>query len=190
MHVLFCHGTYYSRAADGEIYAHGAFPYALWVRRVFPHFEKLTVIGRDKPFDPRLVKSLDVSSGDPVDHLLMSNINAPLKRLLAGGETFRRIKDQVANADAVIIRGPAEFGMMAAKAARTYGKPCAVEMSGCGFDNVWMHGSAMGKFYAPLKYIYTRNMVKCADQVIYVTEQFLQNRYPAQGLSVARILSS
>ena len=181
MHVLFCHDTFYTRDAIGQVYAYGAFPHSLWRSRYLLHFKGLSIIGREKSFTPTDVKALDVSSGAHVNHTLLPNINSPLKRLLCGRKTFAQIKAQVAKADAVIIRGPAEFGMMAAKAARQLGKPYAVEMSGCAFENVWYHGSLIGKLYAPLKYLRARTMVRHADQVLYVTEKFLQNRYPTNG---------
>ena len=181
MHILFCHDTYYARDKAGKTYAYGSFPYALWETRFLPHFERMTVIGREKACDVREIKSLDVSSGKNVEHILLPNINAPLKRLLNGQEIYLKIEDQVKQADAVIIRGPVEFGMMAAKAARAHGKPYAIEMSGCAFDNVWYHGSKIGKIYAPLKYLRGRHMVAKADQVIL---RF--GRYPPRNLILFR----
>ena len=181
MHVLFAHDTYYSRDKNGKTYAYGSFPYDLWAERFLPHFEKMTIIGREKLFDAEEVKSLDISSGAHVEHVLLRNINTPLQRLVSGQDIYFKIEDQVKKADAVIIRGPVEFGMMAAKAAREHGKPYAVEMSGCGFDNVWYHGSPVGKIYAPFKYLRVRHMVAGAEQVIYVTEKFLQARYPTKA---------
>lgn len=183
MHVLFAHDTYYSRDKNGQVYAYGAFPYTLWAQRFLPYFETLTVIGRERACASENTESLDLSSGECVEHVLLPNINAPLKRVLSGRAQFESIKAQVEQCDAVIIRGPVEFGMMAAKAARQLGKPYAVEMSGCAFDNVWYHGAAMGKLYAPFKYLRARAMVKAAQQVVYVSEKFLQNRYPFAGYS-------
>ncbi len=181
MHVLFCHDTYYMQGPAQETYSYGAFPYALWAQRFLPHFDKMTILGREKAFDPAAADGLDVSSGENVEYILLPNINTPFKRLMRGRELFSHIKEEVTRADAVIIRGPVEFGMMAATAARQLGKPYAVEMSGCAFDNVWNHGSWLGKIYAPFKCWRAKQMVKHADQVMYVTEQFLQDIYPTNG---------
>ena len=179
--VIFCHDTYYCRHSNKEIYAFGAFPYKLWAERFLPHFDQVKIIGRDKGACDADVSMLDCSSGPNVTHILLPNINAPLKRALQGRRLYQEIYRQVSEADGVIIRGPVEFGMMAAKAARAQKKPYAVEMSGCAFDHTWFHGSWIGNLYAPIKYLRARHMVAHADQVIYVTQRFLQKRYPAQG---------
>ena len=178
--ILFCHDTYYSQCPDGTIYAYGAFSYSLWKTRFLPFFNTISVIGRKKAFVDEAL-SLDISSGEFVTHHLLPNINTPIKRLTQGRMLYATIREHVAKADGVIIRGPTEFGMMAAKAARELGVPYAVEMSGCAFDHSWFHGSMIGKLYAPIKYLRARHMVLYANQVIYVTERFLQKRYPTQG---------
>ncbi len=181
MKALFCHDTYYARDENGTVYAYGAFPYSLWRDRFLPHFENIEVIGREKPYEDETAEKLDISSGPNIAHTLLPNINSPLKRILQGGKTYNRIEERVKTADAVIIRGPVEFGMLAAKAARKQGIPYAVEMSGCAFDHTWYHGSLIGKLYAPVKYLRARAMVRNADAVIYVTHHFLQKRYPTKG---------
>lgn len=182
MKALFVHDTYYKRDEDGNVYAFGAFPYSLWHTRFLPHFEELTVIGREKK-DAVDTDALDRSSGGHVTFRLFPNINSPLKRLFGAKPVVNSIYEEVQKADTVIIRGPVEFGMIAARAARKFGKPYAVEMSGCAFDHTWYHGSLTGKLYAPLKYMRARSMVSHADAVIYVTQNFLQKRYPARRLT-------
>jgi len=180
--ILFCNDTYYRKNDKGDTLAYGAFPYALWQERFLPHCDTLTVIGRKKPFSADLQDdNLDISNGPHVSHILLPNINSPIKRLTQGQTLYKRIENEVAKVDAVILRGPTEFAMMAAKAARKLGKPYAVEMSGCAFDHTWHHGSLIGNLYAPIKYLRARNMVKNAERVIYVTQYFLQRRYPTNG---------
>ena len=183
MNVLFAHDTYYAPGPYDQIYAYGAFPYKLWEERFLPHFDKVTVLGRRQEFDQGSVGKLDISSGPNVEHILLDNINSPVKRIVQGPEIYKRIYDIVEDVDGVIIRGPVEFGMMAAKAAREQGKPYAVEMSGCAFDHSWYHGSLVGKAYAPVKMKRAQNMVEHAERVMYVTEKFLQSRYPTDGLA-------
>jgi glycosyltransferase involved in cell wall biosynthesis len=183
--LLFCHDTYYTKNTNGDILAYGNFPYRLWEERYLPHFNALTIIGRKQNSNKINAAGCDISSGKNVAHILLDNINAPFKRIMNHKQTYKRITAEVANADGVIIRGPAEFGMIAAKAARKLEKPYAIEMSGCAFDHTWHHGSLIGKIYAPIKYLRARHMVKHAAQVIYVTEEFLQKRYPTNGIIAA-----
>jgi hypothetical protein len=127
------------------------------------------------------------SDGPGVRHVLLPNINTPAKRIFSSGEATAKIREEVEEADAVIVRGPSEFGMIAAQIVKltmvnkTATKTLAVEMSGCAFDHTWHRGSLTGKLYAPVKYLRARRMVNSADAVIYVTEKFLQARYPTRG---------
>tara|TARA_R110001592_G_scaffold3525_18_gene20042 strand:+ start:22944 stop:24164 length:1221 start_codon:yes stop_codon:yes gene_type:complete len=181
MHILFCHDTYYSNRRDGTVYSYGTFPYELWEQRFLPYFESLTVIGRKKKLRPDETGVLAVSSGKNVDHVLLPNIDSPVRRFTKYGRMYQKIKEQVEKADAVVIRGPVEFGMMAAKAARESGTPYAIEMCGCAYDKTYYKGDWFNKIYAPIKYKHAQKMVRHADAVIYVTENFLQQRYPTDG---------
>mgnify|MGYP003669856252 CR=1 FL=1 len=183
MHVLFCHDTYYSKKRDGTVLSYGAFPYALWEGRFLPYFDSMTVIGRKKNLHAQENGVVEISSGRNVDHILLPNIHAPIKRITKTTRIYKRIKEQVKRADAVIIRGPVEYGLMAARAARECGKPYAIEMSGCTYDKEFARGDVLHKIYAPLRHQRTRDMVRHADAVIYATESFLQARYPTLGKS-------
>lgn len=182
MHILFCHDTYYSCKRDGTVYSYGAFPYELWERRFLPYFESITVLGRKKKLRPDETGVLAVSSGKNVDHVLLANIDSPIKRFTKYTRMYQKIKEQVDRADAVVIRGPVEFGMMAAKAARESGTPYAIEMCGCAYDKTYYKGDWFNKIYAPIKFKHAQTMVRHADAVMYVTENFLQDRYPTEGL--------
>src|SRR5699024_5079444 len=59
-----------------------------------------------------------------------------------------------------------------------------LEVVGCTFDALWYHGSLKAKLAAIPSYFLMRNVVKQAQAVVYVTESFLQTRYPTAGKSV------
>lgn len=179
---LFCHDTYYCTTPDRKYFSQGAFPYSLWRERFLPHCNELIILGRDgAPLKAKQNMQLPLSSGPNTQHILLPNVNTPIKRLQNIIKTKKHILELVTQASHIIIRGPSEFGMIAAHYARKQGKPYAVEMSGCAFDHTWHHGHWAGKLYAPIKYMRARKMVCHATQTIYVTEHFLQKRYPCKG---------
>ena len=175
--ILFIHDTYYAQDGD-KTYAYGAFPYTLWQNRFLKHFDHITIIGR-KHTGP--INKAEQSSGPNVNFLLLENINTPLRRIFESKRVKQQIKSAINNADAIILRGPSEFGMIAAKIAKAQNKPIAIELSGCAFDHSFYHSSPIAKLYAPIKYLRARALTNRADQILYVTNQFLQSRYPFSG---------
>ncbi len=183
MKIVFCHDTFYSKKRDGTVYSYGDFPYSHWEQRFLPYFDEITVIGRKKKLRQEETGILDISSGPNIDHILLPNIDAPVKRLTKYAHMYEKIKQEVDKADAVVIRGPVDFGFMAAKIARASGKPYAVEMCRCAYDKTYFKGDVFNKAYAPFKFKQDQEMVRHAGAVIYTTESFLQSRYPTNGRS-------
>jgi len=183
MKLLFCHDKSYATAKDGQVLSYSSFPYAFWESRFLPHFEKLVVIGRKKNLMAGENGALDISSGRNVSHVLLPNMDAPSKKILQYKRIYKKIYEQVSQVDAVVIRGPVELGVMAAHAARKLGKPYAVELSGCAYDRANKDQTLFGRYYAPVKFSRIKDMVLNANAVIYTTENFLQSRYPTNGIA-------
>ena len=88
------------------------------------------------------------------------------------------IEELIDRHDAVIVRIPSEFGIMGASAAHRLGKPCIVEVVGSAWDVMWYYGWWKAKLYAPF---FSRRVKRCIAQapfVSYVTQAFLQKKYP------------
>ena len=82
-----------------------------------------------------------------------------------------------------IIARQGILGCFAAKIARKKSIPCVFEAVGCTFDSFWGH-SLVGKFQAiPLDRL-VKNTIKNSDDVIYVTDRYLQELYPSNGDTV------
>ncbi|MFI3260485.1 MAG: glycosyltransferase [bacterium] len=84
----------------------------------------------------------------------------------------------IENVDNLIIRMPSVLGMFACKSADKFNKPYIIEMVACAWDGYTNHVRFGGKIIAPFMYFETRKCIKKSKNVIYVTEKFLQNRYP------------
>lgn len=93
------------------------------------------------------------------------------------------VKREVQKADYIIARIPSDLGFLAAKYAKKYNKRYMVEIVGCPWDSLKNH-SLKGKVIAPFYYIKQKKTVKRAPYAIYVTNEFLQNRYPCRGKSI------
>ena len=91
------------------------------------------------------------------------------------------MKQIVAESDGVIIRAVSDIGWIAYKHAKRMGKPIAMEMAACAWDSTWNHGNKLGKIYAFIRQYRDRIMTANADYVMYVSQKFLQDRYPTNG---------
>lgn len=116
---------------------------------------------------------------DNVNFNLMEQTSSPLKIL----RNFKRLEDEIANEDYIIIRLPSVYGFAAVHYAKKMKKKFLVEVVGCPWDALWNY-NLKGKMVAPLFRWLNRKSVKKAPYVLYVTDEFLQNRYPTTGDSI------
>lgn len=101
--------------------------------------------------------------------------------IFARRQLKKQVAIQLASADLLIVRLPSLIGYMAIDVARTMGKPYLVEVVGCAWSSFWHH-SLRGKIAAVPSFLLMRRRVWQASHVMYVTEQFLQRRYPSNGM--------
>ena len=83
-----------------------------------------------------------------------------------------------------MLRSQSSIAQLALPYIKMYKKPYIIESVGCSWDSYWNHG-LLGKAVAPYMYLKTRNAIKNADFVYYVTTEFLQKRYPTKGKTVS-----
>lgn len=184
MRVLFAHDHRFI-PADGAFWSESQYEAALW-SRYLEHFEALTVVARrgDLP-NSKNVMQMERSSAPNVEFDLFPNLSSLRGLTLARPTAVRRMRELVARHDAVIARLPSEIGFLALSRARAEGKPWAVEAVGCPWDGMWHHGNLSGRFYAPVAWLRMRHALRLSDHAIYVTNDFLQRRYPTRAQNTA-----
>lgn len=91
-----------------------------------------------------------------------------------------KIKNTVINSDICIAHLPSFAGEQVVKYAKKYKKSCMVVVVGCAWDALWNY-NIKGKLIAPFRYLSTKLTILNAKYVLYVTNNFLQKRYPTRG---------
>jgi glycosyltransferase involved in cell wall biosynthesis len=91
----------------------------------------------------------------------------------------KEIERQVDKADLIVVRLPSTIGSVALKYAKKINKPYVAEVVSCPWDALTNH-SKLGKLYAPASRDKLKKLVADAKYVVYVTKQFLQDRYPTK----------
>ncbi|MUT64770.1 glycosyltransferase family 4 protein [Paenibacillus sp. NEAU-GSW1] len=178
MKLVWAHDHTFYFNESGKFFSGGKLPYAVW-ERYLGVFDQLTIACRGKktPLDADMTGKT-LSSGANVEFLVLPSLSNPVNKLTKRGYIEQLLTEAIGKADAVIARLPSEIGAEAIRVARSLGKPYAVEVVACAWDGLWNYGSVQGKLYAPLALQQTRALVKSAPYSLYVTEQFLQQRYP------------
>lgn len=180
MKIIYAHDNIYYEGKDG-LYSAGQFSYSYW-HVYLEAFGTLTVLGRKSP--QKATKNMERSDGKGVSIKTFPNMNSLSGKLIHKKDIVKALEREMADADGVIIRAMSEIGWEVYKLARKHNLPIVHELSGCPWDNTWNHGSLSAKLYAPLRYLRARKVARTADQVLYVTRDFLPKRYPATGQTV------
>lgn len=94
------------------------------------------------------------------------------------------IENNVQTSDVIFARLPSITGYYAIYFAKVYSKPYLIEVVGCPWDAFWYH-SWKGKIVAPFMWNATKQSVKNAPYVVYVTSEYLQRRYPCAGKTIS-----
>ncbi|KRF21591.1 glycosyltransferase family 4 protein [Paenibacillus sp. Soil787] len=178
MKVLWAHDHTFYFNDSGKFFSSGKLPYAVW-ERYLSVFDQITVASRAKKISSGTeIANKSLSSGKNVDFIVLPSLSNPVNKLTKKGYIERILTESIRQSDAVIARLPSEIGSEAIAIAKKLGKPFAVEMVACAWDALWNYGNAQGKAYALFATMKTKSQVKDAPFAIYVTKQFLQNRYP------------
>lgn len=182
MKVLFCHdgplrkdeyNNYYGTAHNDDTFS-----------RYYTIADQLSVIIRVKHIckseaELRLSK-ITVSPFEVAECPNMSN----LKGILFNKQKAKKIiYKEINKSDYIVIRLPSFIGNLAVDIAKELNKPYLVEVVACPWDALWNH-SIKGKLVAPFMYYATKKRVKDSDYTIYVTNKFLQKRYPTNAVNI------
>lgn len=120
-----------------------------------------------------------VLANDVVDDVVkISNLSNTL-----WGKHDEDIEKVIEEIDLVVVRVPSIISYKAAGIALKKNKPIFSVAIGCAWDAYWNH-KFPGKLIAPYMFFKMRWCMKKSDYALYVTEEFLQRRYPSKCRSI------
>ena len=122
-----------------------------------------------------------------INHPAFNFIEIPnfksIKTFYKKSKAIKIIKDAVDQHDVIILRLPSASGTIAFEYAKSINKPILIEMVACVYDALWNY-DWRGKLLAKYKMRKYQSILQKASHVIYVTNEFLQMRYPTKGKSI------
>jgi len=177
MKAVFVHDHNFVYNPEDRLYydgSGGAFNKKLW-KRYLALFDHLTVVGRQKDALPNNLVS---ASCENVTFELMIDSGKIQDTLMYERVCKERMEKIISDTDFAIIRLPSKLGAWAFNICKKQNKKYVLEIVGDPFYAYWYHGNILGKIIAPVELVRLKGIVKNAKDVIYVTQNNLQNRYP------------
>jgi glycosyltransferase involved in cell wall biosynthesis len=170
--------TYYQK--DGVFYSSGVFAAQVW-DTYLAQFDTVTVVANLSSATNIDLSTFDASSRPNVNFLFVEDKRKAGNYFKGYFKDDKKVVDAISTHDVVVVRLPSELGLFAITMARKMNKPFAVEVVGCAWDSYWHHGTLKGKIMAPITFYRMRKALAVAPFAIYVTDFFLQKRYPCPG---------
>ncbi|GAA0083720.1 hypothetical protein UT300007_01590 [Clostridium sp. CTA-7] len=162
-----CNGVYCNTTITSEMFS-----------RYFHVVDELIVVIRtfhiDKTYEEANLKKVELKG---LQFIEIPNLNSISGFLIDKPKYKKLIGEQVEKADLIFARMPSVISDITIHIARNMGKKYMVEVGGCAWDAYWNHG-LMGKLVAPYMFLNEVKGVKNATFASYVTEKWLQKRYP------------
>ena len=174
---------------EGNVYIGTAFSNSA-LECYFQHFDHVTMLVRRadiSPDDTKRLSGMNKVTTDRLSVVFLPNPTADMKNYLdpkVHRDYKRTVLGQITPDRAVIVRVPSDSGTIAADYCHKIGKPFLAEAIGCPWDSLWNH-SIKGKALAPKMREDMRRVMRNAPYSVYVTNEFLQRRYPTKGVTAA-----
>jgi glycosyltransferase involved in cell wall biosynthesis len=178
--LLFCHTGPMAVDKDGNAYPQNFTEDVL--SRYYAIADEITLLVRTRIINPNIAK-LPKANMEKLRIVSSPNLNS-INGIFTGRINAKKIiRNELLNCDFLIARLPSQIGSLAIEMAIKYNKPYLIELVGCPWDAYWNH-SLKGKVIAPFMWHATKKTVKNAPYVLYVTNEFLQRRYPNTGRTI------
>jgi glycosyltransferase involved in cell wall biosynthesis len=187
--AIFAHSIRIKKDYNGNMYTHSSYNENVW-KRYNTISKQLSVFVREeqqvysqeeasKKFEVFDNSNKDVVYFNDIYRSIFTFIN-PINHIINNSI----IKKCVNKHDCVIARLPSYAGFKAIKYAKKRRIPYICEVVACPWDALWNH-TIKGKILAPFSYLQLKKTISNAPYVVYVTNEFLQNRYPTKGKTIA-----
>lgn len=181
--ILFIQNIVLYKDNQNNYYTNGNYNMEVW-ERYLKHSNDFTVLAKishiDEAkssqynfFDDKRIKIIEMKSNKK--NKFINFVSIKNRKV-----TKRSIKTAVLKSDVLILRMPSKQSYLAFDYGVKYNKKIIIEVVGSGFYSLWHH-SFIGKILAFQNYFKMKKRIQKAQNVIYVTEQYLQKEYPTKG---------
>lgn len=180
MKLIFAHDHIFKTTNSGCVYSPGKLSNKSF-ERYLDSFSSVTIVSRFEMVAEAKVESFNKIDLSQVSFNGFDNQSTLSNRFFKRAYYKSKLKKLLSCHDGLVVRIPSEIGFLAAEAALELNKPYVCEVVACPRDAMLGFNNFKSKLYMP---IITRAMKQCLDNAqgaLYVTDSFLQERYPCKG---------
>ena len=177
MKIAFVHDHPFCKKGE-EVYSTGGAPAEMWSRYLINN-DQLFVYGRQSAGN---AKSL--SSRTNVSFVLSETYHNPIDLIKRKKSVTEELYKFLSDKDCIIARVPSILGNLSADYAYKNKKPLLLEVVADAYDCYRHYGNIQGVLFASVFDYWTRKIVKKSRYTLYVTQDYLQIRYPSYGKSI------
>lgn len=188
MKLTFIHtGEKIKKDIEGNFYTDGSYSMKIW-NRYLERFNDITLVMRQEKSlytKEEALKKFNLVDSEKIRFVPVPNVTESMKTYFNFSQRRQKkitIRNAIDWSDIVIVRLPGVNWVI--DYSKKQNKICMVEVVGCPFDTLWNH-SLKGKMLAIPSAIKLKLAMRKASYSIYVTEKFLQKRYPTKGKSIS-----
>lgn len=143
-------------------------------------FGKVVFCAFKKEVEKTGQSQLDTSN---VDFLFLEKETNPKTMFGARRRNIEKLRRIIDECDIVVSHLPSDIGCHAVKICKQVNKPYFIGVVGCAWDALFNY-NWKGKIIAPFAMWQMKRIVKDVPFAFYVTQDFLQRRYPCRGLTI------
>jgi len=177
--VLFVHEGYLYRDAHNNLY--GVQYNDAIVNRYASLGDQVSFILREKRILSEQARNMDQIRSKNFKFIAIPNFKSITGFFNHRSTVRQTISEAVRSHDVIVARMPSHAAGIAIEEAKRLNKPLLVEVVACTFDAYWNH-SWKGKLMAHYRFHVVKRIIRSCPYVMYVTQKFLQDRYPTKGI--------
>jgi glycosyltransferase involved in cell wall biosynthesis len=178
MKTIFFHDHIITRK-EGILYSTGGLNKKVINRyiKIFNNFSLGTRSNSDRDIDKlSVIGSSEIIKFVPIPNLATLNIRNYRTAI-------RIIQEEIIKNNVIIVRLPSIIGFVATYYAKSKGKILITELVGCPWDS-YSNYSLKGYVIAGPFYLLTKYFIRNSTNVLYVTKNFLQKKYPTKAQNI------
>lgn len=126
-----------------------------------------------------------LSSRDKVSFYLSKVYNSPKDAIIKNNALKKELRNFIQDKDCVILRVPSILGLLGCQIVKEQKKPYLLEVVADAYDSYRNYGNILGLLFASVYHQWTKRIVKDSKYTLYVTKNYLQDRYPNKGIQLS-----